>query len=715
MATSVISLPHAARFTTWFGKFLRQELAPYPGRGAIVARMVIAATISAVLVVTFRIPNAAVGVLIAFILTRENVVSTALSAFTLVLAFAAGGLFVPIGSRFFASVPEMHFIWEGISLFGIFFLVRTLSNFAFATGLSLVATAALSIWYLPGPPSRNVELTLWLVAAALVGSIVTLAVEIVFHALSRSDEIVDGVNARLEQIETMLHALGSGEAISQENTQKLTQYAVVGMGTLRRSLARRSVEPHYRARMSAMVSLVGRAIDFAAALSTVGSPLPPAEQPIAANIAHEVAGLRQALATKVSPVVPEPMQPSNATTPLLVGLDMVFSVLPSVFASDSSIDPRLEVLESPISSHRIFVEDAFTNHEHLRFALSGTFAAMVCYVLYVSLAWPGISTAVTTCVLTALSNIGTSRQRQVLRIGGAVLGGFVLGMGSQIFILPSLDTVGGFAVLIASGSAIAAWISTSSPRLSYAGLQTAFAFYLINLSEFTIQTSLSIARDRVIGVLLGISMMWLVFEKLHHPDPAADEMVRIFVSNLRQMAELVRITNTGVDATTIVKIRRQRDLIYRQFGDVNAQADAVPFETGPSRAMHMAARDRIRRWQTALRTFYLLETPLIQFRIFGDPHQRERPFAHLQDQFRERCASAMDQMATSLENQLHDQPYKEGTYTSVADLLKEAESTKRAELSDGEIRFLGMSDTLAVILDRLQLEVATEPLYSIPT
>jgi multidrug resistance protein MdtO len=141
----------------------------------------------------------------------------------------------------------------------------------------------------------------------------------------------------------------------------------------------------------------------------------------------------------------------------------------------------------------------------------------------------------------------------------------------------------------------------------------------------------------------------------------------------------------------------------------------VPFETGPSRAMHMAARDRIRRWQTALRTFYLLETPLIQFRIFGDPHQRERPFAHLQDQFRERCASAMDQMATSLENQLHDQPYKEGTYTSVADLLKEAESTKRAELSDGEIRFLGMSDTLAVILDRLQLEVATEPLYSIPT
>src|SRR5580658_75693 len=330
MATSAIALPHASRFTTWFGKFLRQELAPYPGRGAVVARMVIAATITAVLIVTFRIPYGAVGALIAFILTRENVVSTARSAFTLVLAFAAGGLFIPIGARFFASAPEMHFAWQAVSLFGIFFLLRTLTNFAFASGLSLVATAALSIWYLPGPAGRNVELTLWLVAAALVGAIVTLAVEIVFHAFSRSDEVVDGVTARLEQIEIMLGHLAAGEDVSQENTQKLTQYAVIGMGGLRSNLARSSVEPRYRVRMSAVVSLVGRAIDFASALSTVASSLQPAERPIAANLAKEIAGLRQAIATRVSPTVPDRMPSSNATTPLLAELELTFSLLPSV-------------------------------------------------------------------------------------------------------------------------------------------------------------------------------------------------------------------------------------------------------------------------------------------------------------------------------------------------------------------------------------------------
>src|SRR5437868_9464032 len=98
--------------------------------------------------------------------------------------------------------------------------------------------------------------------------------------------------------------------------------------------------------------------------------------------------------------------------------------------------------------------------------------------------WPGISTSVTTCLLTALSTIGASHQKQFLRICGALVGGFVLGMGSQIFILPHFDSIAGFVLLFAAATALAAWFMTSSPRLSYFGIQVALAFYLINLSEF---------------------------------------------------------------------------------------------------------------------------------------------------------------------------------------------------------------------------------------
>jgi multidrug resistance protein MdtO len=45
------------------------------------------------------------------------------------------------------------------------------------------------------------------------------------------------------------------------------------------------------------------------------------------------------------------------------------------------------------------------------------------YIINNSIAWPGISTAVTTCLLTGLSTIGVSRQKQVLRFAGALVGG----------------------------------------------------------------------------------------------------------------------------------------------------------------------------------------------------------------------------------------------------------------------------------------------------
>ena len=146
-----------------------------------------------------------------------------------------------------------------------------------------------------------------------------------------------------------------------------------------------------------------------------------------------------------------------------------------------------------LTSMRIFIPDAFSNPEHLRYILGGTIASMLCYIFYVSLDWPNLSTSVTTCVLTALTSVGSSRQRQLLRVLGFVLGGVIAGLGAQIFILPYIDSIGGFTVLFATMSAVAAWIGTSSSRLSYAGVQFAFAFYLIHLSDFSFKTSLAVA------------------------------------------------------------------------------------------------------------------------------------------------------------------------------------------------------------------------------
>lgn len=709
-----IHLPHPERFRDWFPEFLKQELAPFPGRGALVARIVLSATLTMIIIETFRIPGNIIGALAAFILSRENLVSTARSGFFLLGAFALGTLFIPVGARLFASTPETHFIWVGCSLFLVFFLLRCLANYAVAVGISLVVANVLGIWYLPGPAERNVELTLWLVLATLIGVLVTLSVEIVFLAVYGSDDLVQGLDTRLALIENLMADYANGRPISHATQAGLAQFAMVGAGALRRNAARANYAQLYRARMTTLVSLVARSIDFCAGLAGAFPVLPTELHQRAARISQSVGDIRGCLRTHGQPCEAALLPLPSPGTPLLSEIESMVSLMPSIFSEETAADPLLEPIEDqPAATVRLFIPDAFSNPDHLRYVLGATSAAMLCYIIYVALDWPGLSTSVFTCVLTALTTIGASRQRQILRLAGFVLGGVIAGIGSQIFILPNIDSIGGFTVLFATMTGIAAWIATSGSRLGYAGLQFVFAFYLIQLSEFSFQTNLTVARDRSLGVLLGVTMMWLVFERLF-PRSASDEMVRIFAANLRLLADFSASSPRGDNPADILKLRRQRDEIYRHFGDVNAQSDAVPFETGPARAADMAARDRIRRWQASLRSFYLLEVPLLQFRVFGSADLKSQPFREFENDFRLECARIFREMADSVESQLATHVHHVSAPASIVQRVDSRLAGIEGEFSDRERILIRVTRNIAQIVDRLQFQVASEGLYDVP-
>jgi multidrug resistance protein MdtO len=386
------------------------------------------------------------------------------------------------------------------------------------------------------------------------------------------------------------------------------------------------------------------------------------------------------------------------------------SLMPAIFSQENAVDPALEPLEDAPDTFRVFIPDAFSNPEHLRYVLGGTIAAMLCYIFYVSLDWPNLSTSVTTCVLTALTTIGSSRQKQILRVAGFVLGGVIAGLGAQIFVLPFIDSIGGFTLLFAAMTAVAAWIGTASSRLSYAGVQFAFAFYLIHLSEFSIQTDLTGARDRVLGVLLGITMMWLVFERFF-PRSAADEMVRLFVRNVGSISDLVSFTSRPGDPAAILKIRRMREDIYRRFGEVNAQSDAVPFETGPLRSGDMAARGRIRRWQASLRSFYLLEAPLVQFRISGNVASKSAAFAAFEDDFRFECSRIFLQISKSIESQSASRIHMARLPANLVGRVGTIPPGRDIEFSERERALARLIRMIAQLVDHFQLEVSSEGLY----
>src|SRR5271170_312252 len=105
MATRATQLPHRPARSTiswpWFREFIRWEVAPYPGRMSTVIRMTIAATLVMIIIVTFRIPNAAVAGLFSILLARENLAVTRRGGRMIVLGFVLATLYNLFGMMLF--------------------------------------------------------------------------------------------------------------------------------------------------------------------------------------------------------------------------------------------------------------------------------------------------------------------------------------------------------------------------------------------------------------------------------------------------------------------------------------------------------------------------------------------------------------------------------------------------------------------------------------
>ncbi|MDM0014929.1 FUSC family protein [Variovorax sp. J22P168] len=158
-------------------------------------------------------------------------------------------------------------------------------------------------------------------------------------------------------------------------------------------------------------------------------------------------------------------------------------------------------------------DEGFLSPIHQRFALKTTAAALICYLVYTALDWQGIHTALITCYVAALGTTGETVHKLVLRIGGCLVGA-AMGIFAILFVIPQLDGIGGFVVMIFVAILPAAWISSGSPRISYAGVQVGLAFLLTVLQGFGPSTDMDAATDRILGILLGNLVVYLIFTRV---------------------------------------------------------------------------------------------------------------------------------------------------------------------------------------------------------
>jgi multidrug resistance protein MdtO len=244
--------------------------------------------------------------------------------------------------------------------------------------------------------------------------------------------------------------------------------------------------------------------------------------------------------------------------------------------------------EQVASAHSgFFAPDAFTNPEHLRYALKTTAAAMSCYLMYTLLSWPGIHTCLITCYVVALGTTGETLEKLRLRIVGCVLGA-ATGLAAIVFVMPDIDAVSIQLAVVFIGALLAAWVAGGSEKISYAGLQIAFAFFLCVIQGASPGFDLVTIRDRVLGILFGNLMVYLVFTYVWPVTiaPRIDQAINTVLQQLGQMRH----------ASTRAAREQIAEAANANLSAIERDLDVIRFE--PT-AIRPAAEWIARRQQTA--------------------------------------------------------------------------------------------------------------------
>ena len=203
-----------------------------------------------------------------------------------------------------------------------------------------------------------------------------------------------------------------------------------------------------------------------------------------------------------------------------------------------------ETVQSAISEKKL-ENDSLSKQIYVKFAAKTILAALICYIFYDSMQWPGIHTAVITCFILALPSLGAVSHKGLTRIIGCALGSAV-SLFAVVFILPQLETITGLLLLSLPIIAIGAWISAGSARTNYIGLQFIFAYALAILGQFGPTTNLTEIRDRLIGILIGV-IVYITISTLLWPEREGAVLRNSLAKLFKSIAGLVRADTNDVD------------------------------------------------------------------------------------------------------------------------------------------------------------------------
>jgi multidrug resistance protein MdtO len=480
-------------------ELLAVELAPREGRWAAVTRIATGCAITVAIAMVFQIPQPTYMAYIVFLISKDEKNATVTSGLGALIAATLAILLTLILELIDTAEPALRLPLMAMATFAAMFTARTfaLGPISYLAGFVIVLLQTL-VDDVPSPEALT-RATLWAWVVIFVPIAVTVIVNLLFGqgTMAFMDRTVRKV------LEELAASLADGDY-----RKSLPEWRARLVPLLETAQHSAEMEPRPgRLTLSAIRAL----LEALVILEALPDDLPDA---VREDLASRVRACRHAIGSDTAPAMDESLvatsQFVDASIEQAPAVIALFSSLSVLSAAIHRPDSPPDTTKAPRPPRQPFVADAFSNPVHWQFALKTTMAVMISYAIYTLLDWPGMRTAVVTCFFVALSSLGETVHKLLLRLSGAVIGGLIAA-GCIVFVLPHLTDIGQLCLLIAAVSVGAAWIATSSELLSYAGLQIAFAFFLGILQGYAPATDLTVLRDRVAGILLGNIVITIVF------------------------------------------------------------------------------------------------------------------------------------------------------------------------------------------------------------
>lgn len=502
-----------------------------PGRTEFALRLAVICALTTWIALTYRTLDVALSAYVVFFMNKPDRTSSILTsvAFTILVGVLIGLLILIAGVA--VDLPALRVtIMAALSIL-LLFLASASKLKPLASTIALILVYALDLLgKIPqGELATRALLYVWLLIGIPAAVSVTvnllwgpsprrLAERALAQRLFAAQTLLAKPDATARSGVTQLRALGDAEI------QKHLHLALLEKTSTHADLASLQQAARSTEVLLLLVDLIDRA-----------GNVPASWRHAAAATLGEMAAIidRHLYPVDIAPVRPHDALPPGTTSTLIAD----FNAALASFA----LAPNTPAGASPKPKAGFFTADAFRNPEHVQYAVKVTIAAMLCYLFYSLTDWQGIHTCLITCYIVALDTTGETVEKLLLRMTGALIGASI-GIGAIVWLTPAIDSVGGLLALVFAGALMGGWVAAGSPRIAYAGFQVTFAIFLCVIQGSSPAFDLTIARDRIIGILLGIAVVYLIFVSVW-PVSIARRLDPALAALFRQLASIGRLAS----------------------------------------------------------------------------------------------------------------------------------------------------------------------------